>query len=379
VTASTKSSEASLLRIGLTEAHGMASEASEFPPPGVAYSFLKPMEESKRWIRSPIKGFMRDYAMEDFDLIEAILSPLSTDRRWILSLSNFQEAVAFNLLGVPLPLAIRTVYIKGLLLKDNCKKVIFWSEAGKNTLRSYANIADDRLFRKTEVVYPAIRRAPDERISFSNRVDDAQLLFSGYFFRKGGVNVIDTFERLQKIYPKLSLRLCCSEEIDFATPNLSLKQEYLNRIRQNPGITMARATRDELVRKLLPNADIFLVPTYVETFGFAILEAMAFGLPIIATNHFAIPEMIADGLDGLLIDTSQYDCDRIFRGYTVNTIPDAFRDHVTNALFHHLRRLIEDPDSRKRIGLAAAQTARRRYSFETRNEKMSRIYREALA
>jgi glycosyltransferase involved in cell wall biosynthesis len=371
--------EASWIRVGLTEAHGMANEVSQFPPAGVAYSFLKPIEKAGRWLRSPIKGFMRDYAMEDYDLIEAILSPLATDRRWILSLSNFQEAVAFSFLGLPLPLALRTAYIKSLLLKDNCKRVIFWSQAGKETLRSYANVTDERLFQKIEVIYPAVRRAPDECIRFSSRIDDAQLLFSGYFFRKGGVNVVDAFERLQKDFPKLSLRLCCSEEIDFATPNHAMKQEYLRRIRQNPGITMARATREELVHTLLPNADIFLVPTYVETFGFAILEAMAFGLPIISTNHFAIPEMIRDGQDGLLIDTQRFDCDRLFRGYTVNTIPDAFREHVTTALYQRLRSLIENPDSRKQLGLAAVKTARSRFSFETRNDKMSRIYREAMA
>ncbi len=162
---------------------------------------------------------------------------------------------------------------------------------------------DPRLTEKIEVVYPAIGHVPDSRIAYSERIEDVRLLFSGYFFRKGGANVVDAFERAQRLYPKLHLRLCCSEEIDMVTPNEALKQRYLDRIRKNPGIEMARATREELASTLLPDTDIFLIPTYVETFGFAILEAMAQGLPVIATNHFAIPEIISDGTEGFLIDT----------------------------------------------------------------------------
>ncbi len=102
----------------------MASELVRHPPPNVRYEFLKPIDRPKRWIKSPIKGFMREYESIDCDLIEAILSPIQNDRDWILSLSNFHEAVAFNLRGVPLPRAIRFAYIQRLLLRSNCKKIL---------------------------------------------------------------------------------------------------------------------------------------------------------------------------------------------------------------------------------------------------------------
>ena len=56
--------------------------------------------------------------------------------------------------------------------------------------------------------------------------------------------------------------------------------------------------------KVFENADIFIFPSYFreECFPVTILEAMNAKLPIIATNIGAIPEMIEDGENGLLID-----------------------------------------------------------------------------
>lgn len=48
-------------------------------------------------------------------------------------------------------------------------------------------------------------------------------------------------------------------------------------------------------------ADIFVLPSLMEGFGIVLLEAMSFGLPIIATKVGAIPEIIKDGKNGLLV------------------------------------------------------------------------------
>jgi len=48
----------------------------------------------------------------------------------------------------------------------------------------------------------------------------------------------------------------------------------------------------ERVRDMLMNSDIFLFPTYSEGFSMALLEAMAAGLPVIATNVGANPDML---------------------------------------------------------------------------------------
>lgn len=356
----------------------MAVEASLFPPAGVEYSFLEPVPQSLRLIRSPIKGYYRKYESSAHDLIEAVLSPPKTRNPWIYSCENLQAPAAFNVLGLPLPRSVRVACIKHLLLRDNCRRVVFWSHAGKATLQSYGGIDDERLLRKVTVVHPAVRAVADSAIRY--RDDSAvRLLFSGDFFRKGGANVIDAFEIAQQQYPSIQLRVCCDESIDFNTPNVAMRQEYLARMAANPGIRMmGRIPRQQLVEEVLPDTDIYLLPTYAETFGMSLLEAMAFGIPVIATNHFAIPEMIDDEVSGLLIDTARWDADRLFKGYVVDQIPADFREHVTAGVLSRLLRLIESAQLRKTIGRAALAVARSRFSFETRNSRMLEIYRTAL-
>jgi|GEM_PF-4017155 Glycosyltransferase len=54
--------------------------------------------------------------------------------------------------------------------------------------------------------------------------------------------------------------------------------------------------------------DLFFLPTYLEGFPTVILEAMAFKKPIIATNVGGIPELISDGVDGLLCAAGDIGC-----------------------------------------------------------------------
>jgi glycosyltransferase involved in cell wall biosynthesis len=48
------------------------------------------------------------------------------------------------------------------------------------------------------------------------------------------------------------------------------------------------------------SADIFVLPSIYETFGIVLAQAMAAGLPVVATNTSAIPEVVQDGVTGLL-------------------------------------------------------------------------------
>ncbi|MEL6231806.1 MAG: glycosyltransferase family 4 protein [Cyanobacteria bacterium J06627_3] len=55
------------------------------------------------------------------------------------------------------------------------------------------------------------------------------------------------------------------------------------------------------IRRLYSTSDIFVLPSLKETFGIVLIEAMHYRLPIITTNTSAMPDLVTDGENGLLI------------------------------------------------------------------------------
>jgi N-acetyl-alpha-D-glucosaminyl L-malate synthase BshA len=58
--------------------------------------------------------------------------------------------------------------------------------------------------------------------------------------------------------------------------------------------------KQDRVYQLLGQADLFLLPSDIESFGLAALEAMACEVPVVATNVGGVPEVIEHGIDGFL-------------------------------------------------------------------------------
>lgn len=102
-------------------------------------------------------------------------------------------------------------------------------------------------------------------------------------------------------------------------------------------------------------ADVFVLPSHSEGMSNALLEAMASGLPAVATRVGAAESMIADGVTGILIDPG----DR-------------------TALTAALQRLIEDGKLRRRLGSAASESVRSRYGITTVVDTIERSYREIV-
>jgi N-acetyl-alpha-D-glucosaminyl L-malate synthase BshA len=60
--------------------------------------------------------------------------------------------------------------------------------------------------------------------------------------------------------------------------------------------------KQNAVYEKLSSADLFLLPSQLESFGLAALEAMACEVPVVATNVGGIPEVVTHGVDGYLVE-----------------------------------------------------------------------------
>ncbi len=65
--------------------------------------------------------------------------------------------------------------------------------------------------------------------------------------------------------------------------------------------------KQDNVNELLPLADLMLMPSEMESFGLAALEAMACSVPTIATRVGGVPELITDGVNGMLFPVGDVD------------------------------------------------------------------------
>lgn len=109
------------------------------------------------------------------------------------------------------------------------------------------------------------------------------------------------------------------------------------------------------VARLMRQSDIFVMPSRTESFGVAAAEASACGLPVVSTAVGGVPEVVLDGVTGVLV------------------APDD-----PNALAAALTLLARDPNLRRRLGAAGRAYVARQYVWDRCVDRMERIYAEVV-
>jgi len=103
--------------------------------------------------------------------------------------------------------------------------------------------------------------------------------------------------------------------------------------------------------KVIGNSDIFVFPTSNDIWGSVILEAMAYGLPTIATIEGAIPEIIDNEKTGFLVEKNDI-----------------------RALAEKIAFLIDNPEIGFAMGMAGREKYLRYYTLDTFNEDLLRAF-----
>lgn len=109
------------------------------------------------------------------------------------------------------------------------------------------------------------------------------------------------------------------------------------------------------VPRLLGALDAFALPSLTEGLPLSVLEAMAAGLPVVASAVGGVPDVISNGEDGWLVPP---------------------RDAA--ALRERLLALRADPEAARALGSRAAASARRHHSIEAMSDAYLRLYRVLL-
>ena len=120
-----------------------------------------------------------------------------------------------------------------------------------------------------------------------------------------------------------------------------------------PAIEFAGHVED--VAAVYRSLDVFVFPSLAEPLGSALLTAMAYGLPVVARPSGAVPEVIEDGVNGLLAGQE----------------PGAFAQAVL--------RLLDDAELAARLGAAARLAVEQRFSADAMIQGTLQVYHRVLA
>jgi glycosyltransferase involved in cell wall biosynthesis len=154
-----------------------------------------------------------------------------------------------------------------------------------------------------------------------------RLLFvGGDFVRKGGLTLIEAFHQ--------GLAQDCT--LDIVTKDVKIERDLagVEGVQVHCGLT----SNSPLLKELYAKADVFVFPTQADCFPIAVMEAMAAGLPIVATDVGGLSEEVENGVNGSIVPP---------------------RD--AGAVFAAVRALVEDRSKRQTMAIASRRLAEERF------------------
>jgi glycosyltransferase involved in cell wall biosynthesis len=215
---------------------------------------------------------------------------------------------------------------------------------GRDDVAWAPNMADIALFRDMPSDAPAPWLA---------RGDKAVLFVGRLSAPKGIYDLFDAIPRVLERHPESKFVLVGVAERDALEPVIRAEAE-------RRGIASRIAFLGSLEGRekaaAFVTSRMIVVPSWTEAFPLVIPEAMAAGLPVIATTVGAIPDFVKDGEDGFLI---------------------APKD--PQMLAHSICRLLDDEELRQRISKRVRERAPREFAIEVGCSTVAKLVKDVLA
>ena len=217
--------------------------------------------------------------------------------------------------------------------------VLALSEAWRATLQQISPQA------RIEVLMNAVPLPPPDALPAPSR--RPTLLFFGEIARHKGVfGLAQAFARVADELPQLRLIYAGTGS------GVEETRRLIEQFRLGDRVKFTGWLQAERKRATLAGATIFVLPSFVEGMPMALLEAMSYGLPVIATPVGGVPEIVTHEHDGLLVPAGD-----------------------VGALAAAIARLTNEPELRQRLGRAARDTVAKRFSLDSAVERLLGIYR----
>jgi len=262
--------------------------------------------------------------------------------------------------------------IQRQLESKECQAIFVPSQGAIRETSRYVDISNIR--NKIHIVRPIYPIQPENQ--HNHKGPFTILTIGNKFWGKGIPIAIEAFRILRKKYETDIRMQLVSSDVPLNYP-LPKGVNLLN----VPMMT------DRLRSKLFRNGHVMILPNLQDSFV-VYLEAMAFGVPIIATRIYDKDELILDGQTGYLIDTpiSMYDGAFGIEWKTWDHFQEIVRAKFKQGDFSEMvdeivtktELLINDINLIRNMGAAAQKLQREKFSPETRNKQVRKIYNQII-
>jgi glycosyltransferase involved in cell wall biosynthesis len=188
----------------------------------------------------------------------------------------------------------------GMIKRAN--RVIAVSDFTRRELRKYYNIPENRIRVihngvDTRKFQPAADKRKIKKELGLNPDDLAILSVGRLYARKGLFTLIESMPKVVKRFKNAKFVISGKGQSD----EMRKLVAHAERLGIKDNIIFTGYYPDEKLPKLYQAADVFAFSTFYEHHPFAVLEALATGLPVVTTTVGGIPETITSGKNGLLV------------------------------------------------------------------------------
>lgn len=192
----------------------------------------------------------------------------------------------------------------------------------------------------------------------SDNSDNIEILFVGRLEYRKGIDIIfECIPYICKKYNNVIFRFCGDNTINMPNSEKNYKDYFLSKYNEfSERVIFEGYISDEEIIDRYSNCDIFIAPSRFESFGLIFLEAMIFSKPVIGTNIGGIPEVVENGVSGILIENEN-------------------SEDLKNALI----KLIENKDIRENMGKNGRRIYEEKFTAEIMANKFIDYYKNILS
>lgn len=299
------------------------------------------------------KGFVPLRNLHNLKRFDGIISPQllvrsSKSRNYICYVENPSSILGYDFTNYYIPKRKKKIInkLRREVNKPQFKGFVFFSNYSRKSFYAFFSDVFKDEFKFLSTVYPFTKTfSPQKIIKYNDLIfQEIQLLYiSSLFYLKGGNEILTAVKNLSKRF-KIHLTVVTNiSNLEIEIKN----REIINEKNLRISFIQNNLDEDEL-GKLFLKSHILLHPTFYDSTAIVVIEALSAGLPVIATDTFAISEYIKHGYNGFLIENPikfydmNYQPSMPLDFFASSLSPEKINNYKKNTLYDYISIEIEE-------------------------------------